>query len=281
MCFFFITSKRLCFFYLSIGASLILACRDIEKGGQISQEIISSTNNTRIRVEHLDLSSLANVSKFAKRIINLNQPVFALVNNAGIFYAKPSNTVDGIDVTFQTNYLSPFLLSLLILPALRKHNCSRIINLSSRAHLVPTEIPNPEYHQAFEDTPLKRFEAYQYSKFCLTLSANHLNEILNQANVKVHCVDPGNTETNIFRSFPQLSDPIAFALQKPIRFFVIKTPYEGIQSILHGLLAPNPPFYIENLVEGTVNCRVLYPTLSNTIWQMSRNMCKHFLTSNI
>lgn len=260
---------------------MILACRDIEKGGRIAQEIISSTNNSRLRVEHLDLTSLTSVSEFSKKIIQSNEPVFALVNNAGIFYAKPSNTLDGIEVTFQTNYLSPFLLSLLILPALRKHSCSRIINLSSRAHLIPTEIPNPEFHQTYEDTPLKRFEAYQYSKFCLTLSAHHLNEILDKTNVQVHCVDPGNTETNIFRSFPQLADPIAFALQKPIRFFVVKTPYEGIQSVLHGLLASDAPFYIENLSEGTINRRVLYPTLSNTIWQMSRNMCKSYLTSNI
>lgn len=259
----------------------MLACRDIEKGVRIVKEITSSTNNSRIRVEHLDLTSLASVSNFAKRIIALNKPVFALVNNAGIFYAKPSNTVDGIEVTFQTNYLSPFLLSLLLLPTLRKHSAGRIINLSSRAHLIPTEIPNPEFHQTFEDTPLKRFESYQYSKFCLTLSAHHLSEILDQTTVRVHCVDPGNTETSIFRSFPQLADPVSFALQKPIRFFVVKTPHEGIQSILHGLLAVEPPFYIENLSEGTINRRVLYPTLSNTIWQMSRNMCKSYLTSSI
>lgn len=259
----------------------MLACRDIEKGTRISKDIISSTNNSRISVEHLDLTSLASVSAFSKRIINLNQPVFALVNNAGIFYAKPSNTVDAIEVTFQTNYLSPFLLSLLVLPALRKHSSSRIINLSSRAHLIPTEIPNPEFHQTFEDTSLKRFEAYQYSKFCLTLSAHHLSEISDQRTVKVLCVDPGNTETNIYRSFPQLANPVAFALQKPIRFFCVKTPTEGIQSILHGLLANDPPFYIENLSEGTINHRVLYPTLSNTIWQMSRNMCKNYLTSSI
>lgn len=164
---------------------------------------------------------------------------------------------------------------------LRRHSSSRIINLSSRAHLIPTEIPNPEFHQTFEDTPLKRFESYQYSKFCLTLSAHHLSEILDQTTVRVHCVDPGNTETNIFRSFPQLADPITFALQKPIRFFIVKTPHEGIQSILHGLLATYPPFYIENLSEGTINRRVLYPTLSNTVWQMSRNMCKNYLTSSI
>lgn len=265
-----------------IGATLVLACRDIEKGVKVSKDITASTNNSRIRVEHLDLASLASVSEFSKRIINLDQPVFALVNNAAIFYAKPANTLDNIEVTFQTNYLSPFLLSLLILPALRKHNSSsRIINLSSRAHLIPTEIPNPEFHQTFEDTPLKRFESYQYSKFCLTLSAHHLNGILDQTNVRVHCVDPGNTETNIFRSFPQLADPLSFALQKPIRFFVIKTPYEGIQSVVHALLADDPPFYIEKLSEGSINSRVLYPTLSNTIWQMSRNMCKSHLTSNI
>lgn len=259
----------------------MLACRDVEKGILIADEIRSSTGNSRIRVDRLDLTSFASVSEFSKGIINLNEPVYALVNNAGIFYAEPSNSVDGIEVTFQTNYLSPFLLSLLLLPAIRKHSNGRIINLASRAHLISTAVPDVEFHRIYKDTPSNRFEAYRYSKFCLILSSSHLNELLYRQNVKVYCVDPGDTETNIFRTFPQLANPTSFALQKPIRFFVVKTPYEGIQSILHGLLAKDPPFYIKNLSEGHYSSRILHPDLKQTIWLLSRNMCKNYLTSTI
>lgn len=54
--------------------------------------------------------------------------------------------------------------------------------------------------------------------------------------VKVYSADPGNCETKIFRDFPPLSNPIAFALQKPIRYFVIRTPLQGAQTPLHILL---------------------------------------------
>ena len=55
----------------------------------------------------------------------------------------------------------------------------------------------------------------------------------------MNSVDPGNVETRIYRNFPFLSNPILYALQKPIRLLVMKTPWEGAQGILHALLAPS------------------------------------------
>lgn len=208
--------------------------------------------------------------------------MYALVNNAGIFYAEPADTDDGIEVTFQTNYLSPFLLTLLLLPALRFNSTgSRVINLSSRAHLNPTVFPKPEFHNRFEDTCDNRMQAYQYSKFYLVLFAQRLSTLLEHSKVTVHCVDPGNAETCIFRTFPPLANRLFFALQWPIRFFVIQTPNEASQSVLHALLVTkSPPFYIENLSASTAIHRRAYdPILSNALWLNSRKLCKNRLTS--
>lgn len=279
------------------GASLILACRDTKKANEIAQKLITTTGNHNIVVKHLDLSSLASVATFAQQFETNNSSIYALINNAGIFYAQPANTIDDIEITFQTNYLGPFLLTVLLLPALRRHitqtyvnyseQPNRIIFLSSEAHLQITSTPCPQFHAKFEDTPQNRFAAYQYSKLYLVLFAHRLNRLLEKSSnvVTVHCVDPGNTETPIFRTFPQLSDPLLFAIQKPLRLFIIKTPYEAAQSILHIVLTPNPkpPFYIKNLIEcNNINYHAINDRIqSDVLWTISRNLCAKHLKFTI
>lgn len=246
-------------------------------------------------MQHLDLASLESVANFARQFQNTNHSIYALINNAGIFYAQPANTIDDIEITFQTNYLGQFLLTLLLLPALRRNTFeennqqlpNRIIFLSSAAHLHISSTPCPKFHGKFEDTPENRFAAYQYSKLYLVLFAHRLNRLLaTDSNVlTIHCVDPGNTETSIYRTFPQLSDPVLFAVQKPLRFFIIKTPYEAAQSILHIVLTTDrqPPFYVKNLIESNeINYNAINDRIqSDVLWTLSRKMCAKYLTANI
>lgn len=263
------------------GAHLILACRDTKRANEICSQLIKKSGNADIRVEELNLLSFASIQKFVERVIKLNKPIYGLVNNAGIFYAPPHTTDDNLDQTFQTNYLGHFLLTILLLPQLRKHPESRIINLASEAHLSAYYFPQPLYHHKFTDTSANRFIAYQYSKFCLVLFAHKLSTLLSNSTVSVHCVDPGNTETNIYRTFPQLSNKFFFYLQKPVRIFSVKTPSEGAQGILYSLLSfEKPPFYIKNCKESQqINQRIYDPILSDALWLISRKYLQDHLTT--
>ncbi|XP_055692567.1 retinol dehydrogenase 13-like [Lutzomyia longipalpis] len=198
------------------GANLILACRDIKKAEGVRERISLATGNPNIRISELNLASLDSVLLFSREILANVESIYALVNNAGIFYASPGNTVDGFDETFQVNYLSVFLLTLLLLPALRRHrDPARIVNVGSEAHLRTWLFPQPEYHREFEDCPEDRFRAYFYSKYCLTIFSWRLAALTEHSNISVHCVDPGNTETSIYRTFPPLSNKFSKWLQKP------------------------------------------------------------------
>lgn len=61
---------------------------------------------------------------------------------------------------------------------------------------------------------------------------------LADSGIGVYSVDPGSVETPIYRHFPLLQNPILRAIQKPLRFIVIRTPIQGAQSILHCALSP-------------------------------------------
>ncbi|XP_059610287.1 retinol dehydrogenase 12-like [Phlebotomus argentipes] len=264
------------------GANLILACRDVKKAEIVREKISVTTGNSNIRVSELDLASLESVERFSQDILNTVESIYALVNNAGIFYSSPRNTEDGFEETFQVNYLSVFLLTLLLLPAIRRHcDPARIVNVGSEGHLHAWPFPQPEYHRVFDDSREDRFRAYFYSKFCLTLFSWRLASLSENSNISVHCVDPGSAETSIFRNFPPLVNKLSKWVQKPVRIFVVKTPHEGAQSVLHAILSPEkPPFYIRNLKEEEeIHCRLSDPLLGITLWRMSRKMCGHRLPS--
>lgn len=62
---------------------------------------------------------------------------------------------------------------------------------------------------------------------------------ITERDINVYSVDPGSVETSIYRHFPFLQNPILRALQRPIRFIVVRTPFQGAQTVLHCALSPN------------------------------------------
>jgi NAD(P)-dependent dehydrogenase (short-subunit alcohol dehydrogenase family) len=70
----------------------------------------------------LDLSSLESVRQFGGAWRRRGLPLHALVNNAGIFAmaANREQTPDGFEAHLGTNHLGHFLLTMLLLPSLRR-----------------------------------------------------------------------------------------------------------------------------------------------------------------
>ena len=65
------------------GATVIMACRDAEKGAIAQAEVTTRFPNSQVEFEVLDLASLTSVEDFAKRLTSRLQTLDGLVNNAG------------------------------------------------------------------------------------------------------------------------------------------------------------------------------------------------------
>lgn len=111
-----------------------------------------------------------------------------------------------------------------------------MVNVSSEAHRLCHQLDLPK--------KASLFEVYGHSKLCLNLFTRKLASLLEYKTAVT--VDPGNVETNIFRHFPLLSNPILKVLFWPIRYLTVKTPKQGAQSVLYAILAPEvtPACYI-------------------------------------
>jgi NAD(P)-dependent dehydrogenase (short-subunit alcohol dehydrogenase family) len=114
-----------------LGATLILVCRNKEKGDKALREIQYETQNDKIDLLLADLSSQKSVRDLASSFKTKYDKLDVLINNAGTYCTKRTFTEDGIETTFAVNHLAYFLLSNLLLDDLKASSSSRIIIVSS------------------------------------------------------------------------------------------------------------------------------------------------------
>lgn len=84
---------------------------------------MQETNNSKIIVKKLDLSSLKSVREFAKEINTEEDRLDVLIHNAGTAETfRKKVTEDGIEMTMATNHYGPFLLTHLLIGKLLQRN---------------------------------------------------------------------------------------------------------------------------------------------------------------
>jgi NAD(P)-dependent dehydrogenase (short-subunit alcohol dehydrogenase family) len=173
---------------------LLIHGRNKEKLKKFIEEIKSETNNQNIDGFTADLSSMSEVRQLAKDVLSKETGIDVLINNAGAGFADKRYGKDGTELRLAVNYLAPFLLTHLLLPALKEAAPSRIVNVSS-AGQSPIK---------FEDIMLERnfdgVTAYCQSKLALIMFTFDLAEELTEYPVTVNALHPGTyLDTNMVR----------------------------------------------------------------------------------
>jgi NAD(P)-dependent dehydrogenase (short-subunit alcohol dehydrogenase family) len=188
----------------SSGARLILHGRNEEKGQALLEELRQHKTGRAGARPHVDgelewlradFASLDDVRELADTLSG-EERIDVLVNNAGIGTAGPrEESQDGYELTFQVNYLAPFLLTRRLLPLIERSAPSRIVNVSS-AGQMPID---------FDDVMLERnysgVQAYCQSKLALVMFTFDLAEELEGSGVTANCLHPGTyMPTNMVRA---------------------------------------------------------------------------------
>jgi len=116
------------------GATVILACRNLEKGELAKSEIKQTEPNGQVEVMKIDLMDLASVKEFADQFNKMYSNLDVLLNNAGIMATPYFKTKDGFEAQLGTNHLGHFALTGLLLDRIKDTPGSRVVNVSSMAH---------------------------------------------------------------------------------------------------------------------------------------------------
>ena len=114
------------------GATVLMACRNLEKGAAAADQIRESVPNARVEVVELDLSSLDSVRQFADAL-DVDE-LDLLVNNAGIMWVPQQRSADGFELQFGTNHLGHFALTGRLLARLNRAEAPRVVTVSSNEH---------------------------------------------------------------------------------------------------------------------------------------------------
>ena len=114
------------------GADVLITVRSEEKGADTVARLVEADPTARVSYGILDLASLESVRAFAATQAKAGRPIDILINNAGVMAPpKRSETVDGFELQFGTNYLGPFALTGLLLPLVRAAQKPRVTTMSS------------------------------------------------------------------------------------------------------------------------------------------------------
>jgi NAD(P)-dependent dehydrogenase (short-subunit alcohol dehydrogenase family) len=178
------------------GAKLLVHGRDPAKGARAVAELKARSGNPAIEFLPADFSSLAEVRRLAAAVLERTAHIDVLVNNAGGIFVRRSLSKDGYEMTFAVNHLAPFLLTHLLLDALKSGAASRIVTTASNAHRN-AKIAFDDLQAARRYSPMG---AYGSSKLANILFTRALAKRLRGTTVTATCVHPGFVRTNFGRN---------------------------------------------------------------------------------
>ncbi|KAF5307652.1 hypothetical protein FQR65_LT06707 [Abscondita terminalis] len=200
---------------------IILACRNIESGQEAYDEIVSTTNNTNIKLKMVDLSDFASVREFSDDILTSEYRLDVLIHCASTWLDKNAQTPDGFDLTMATNAMGPFLLTHLLIDLLKRSAPSRIVFVTSSVYIY-----GRLHFDRFNNYVPSKWPQYNYfnSKFAIMCIANEMARRLENTNVTVNTVHPGIVIPERFKSVP---------LPSFVRTKIFKSPEEGAIYVTH------------------------------------------------
>ena len=180
-----------------LGAEIVLAVRDINKGQSVKNQILNQTPSAVIEVAELDLMDLDSVRKFAAS--QSTKPIDVLLNNAGIMAVPFEKTKDGFESQMGTNHLGHFLLTELLLDAISKGTNPRIVNVSSSAHRLGKLKTGDKSEINVSKENYSPWTVYGNSKLANLLFTNELVQRLKivNSNITVAVAHPGYANTNL------------------------------------------------------------------------------------
>jgi len=248
-------------------AKVVIASRNLTKCQALADKAKNETGGDVIAMA-LDLGNFSSVRAFAKEYFETVGPKLDwLIHNAGIAGNPQHASVDGFQLLFQVNFLSPFLLTELLLPALRYGGGftagARVVAVSSSEHRIgceaagwsegcmgnfsyfppPAVVPdkNVTIHYSDGGTEVRPLELYGFTKAILIqyISELHRREAAFGRFVHGYSLTPGWVNTSLTRRVPLNSTVAQRKCREQLGYPCPFTPSEGATiSVFAALEAP-------------------------------------------
>lgn len=215
---------------------VIIACRDEERMNNAVIMLRKLSKNENVHGRKLDLASFSSVRMFAQLILQEEEKIQILVNNAGVLgIPELTLTKDGLEMHMAVNYFGHFLLTNLLLNRMESSGPSRIVLVSSMMHKF---VKSFDVDDLTVGKTYNHVTAYNNSKLAVILMGKFLADKKRFSNLDVFTVNTGIVATDISRNLPYLVRLLR-SFASPIVNFVMKTPEQGAQTSIMAAIDPS------------------------------------------
>lgn len=252
------------------GMQVFIVARNQKKAEAVRAEIIRDSGNGQIELLIGNLESLSDIKKISAEFLAKKIPLHLLINNAGVVNGSRELTADGFEGMFGVNHLAPFLLTLLLLDALKSAAPSRIVNVASDAHRFVKGLDFDDLQS--EQGSFPSMKKYGASKLCNLYFTHELARRLSGSGVTVNAVHPGWVATGLGGQNGLLGK-ILMVVQKPFA----RTPEKGAESSIYVATSPEldgvSGKYYFNCKEHKPSRAACDAEAAKRLWKISEELC--------
>lgn len=207
--------------FARLGASVLALARSADRADEAARLARRIAQGGDVRPVACDVASLASLAEVVGELRRSETRLDVLVNNAGVMPNERTLSADGIELTFATHVLAPWVLTAGLLPLLERAAPSRVVNVSSGGQYTQ-KIPAGDLES--EQTPYSPKKVYARTKREMLAVTEQWAALLADKGVHVHSMHPGWADTPGVRRWM----PLFRALTRP----VIRSADQGADTIV-------------------------------------------------
>jgi NAD(P)-dependent dehydrogenase (short-subunit alcohol dehydrogenase family) len=248
--------------FRQLGAAVAVVGRSPERTAAVAAEIGAEP--------HLvDFSRLDDVRRLAEELLARYPRIDVLANNAGALFFSRKATVDGHEMSFQVNYLAPFLLTNLLLDRLAEApNRGRVVNTVSKFYRTG-RLDLDDLNGTRRRYNSQR--AHQSAKLATIIFTLQLSRRM--TGVAASAFHPGVVASDIYRDSAVIRILAASWLGKALQ----STPEQGAEPLLHLATTADPSTvdggYFERLDRKELRgAQASDPDLAGRLWERSEEL---------
>ena len=184
--------KEICRQLMEKSCAVLFIGRDESSGQAVVSELQNQFQNGKIAFLQGDLGSIQSVHQVIKAIQDHFVGIDILINNAGIWPTKQTLNEDGLEMGFMVNHIAPLILIHGLLPQLRQHTPSRIVNVNAGLYVKgKLNIEETPYGKDFH-----KLRTYADTKLCNAMLTVELAQKL-PSGITINALHPGVIRTNL------------------------------------------------------------------------------------
>lgn len=217
-----------------------------------------------------DFARLDDVRSLAARLLDDYPRIDVLANNAGLMAgSRRTVTADGHELTFQVNYLAPFLLTRLLLDRLLASRGTVVATCSLAHRWGRLRLDDLDHRRRY--TP---FRAYGDSKLAQLLHVRELHRRYSAQGLASAAYHPGTVGSNFSADQRSL---VGLAYRGPLPKLVLTRPAQAADTLVFlaegtaGTDFPSGEYFVKRRV-ARVNPLADDPDLAAALWERSEEL---------